>query len=399
MLSTCQACPTNRYDAARGACNKCGCRVNASGWGLVNKLRMATESCPDGHWAARNVSKPTGVVRVGFLTPNLIVGGVESWLISLVRELRNVPGIAIAGVGHLGGAGLWHPAIVDELTALCPVVSQCPMPGGVRVPSLVRAAQVVAASSDVLIAWSAWPDVLRACQGPRIVGVSHGCNDWWMRESAELVDQWVAVSEAAAVPCPVPLEAVDIIENGVDLHRCQSSLSRAAARERLGLQITGRIAGYVGRFSSEKRIQQIAQAANWLPEDWSILFVGEGRDRPPESSRVHVRSATREIGDVWRACDVAVVASEAEGYCLSAVEAIAAGVPLASTEVGVVRQFGGFVARIRQPANPSEIAQAIEVAYRLGPDATLARWARSEASAAAMARRWAGMLVCDLGTV
>lgn len=353
---------------------------------------MATESCPDGHWSSGEPSEKPGQLRVGFLTPNLIVGGVESWLISLVRELRHCDGITISGVGHVGDGGLWVRAITDELTAICPVVSECEIPGAARVPSITKAAQAVAAASDALVVWSVWPDLLRACQGPRIVGVSHGCNDWWMRDSADLVDQWVAVSEAAAVPCPVPLEQVEVIPNGVDLHRCQSSLSRAAARERLGLSITGRIVGYVGRFSPEKRIQQIAQAANWLPENWSILFVGEGRDRPPESSRVFVRPATREIGDVWRACDVAVVASEAEGYCLSAVEAIAAGVPLASTEVGVVRELGGFVSRIRQPAHPGEIAQAVEVAYRLGPDATLARWARGEASAEAMAKRWAGML-------
>ena len=50
LLSICQACPTGRYDAARGECLKCGCRINAGGSGLANKLRMATESCPDGHW-------------------------------------------------------------------------------------------------------------------------------------------------------------------------------------------------------------------------------------------------------------------------------------------------------------------------------------------------------------
>lgn len=50
LLAICHACPTSRYDAARGACNRCGCKVNVSSQGLVNKLRMATESCPDGHW-------------------------------------------------------------------------------------------------------------------------------------------------------------------------------------------------------------------------------------------------------------------------------------------------------------------------------------------------------------
>ncbi len=389
LLATCQACPTNRYDAERGACNRCGCRVNTSGWGLVNKLRMATESCPDGHWSAGQLSEKPGELRVGFLTPNLIVGGVESWLISLVRELR---GVRVSGVAHTGGEGLWSRTITDELSALCPVVSTASIPGAARVSSPIKAAQAVAAASDVLIVWSVTPQLLAACKGPLIVGISHGCNDWWMCDCAPLVDRWAAVDEVAATPCPVPVEQVEILPNGVDLHRCRSTLSRAEARERLGLPITGRVAGFVGRFSAEKRVQQIAAAVNWLPEDWHLLFVGDGRDVPPSSARVHVRSSTRAVGDVWRACDVAVVASEAEGYCLSAVEALAAGIPLASTHVGVLQQHAGWFAEIRQPARPLDIATAIESAYVLGPSSHLTRWARTEASAEAMARRWSQFL-------
>lgn len=36
----CGACPA--WDAARGRCNRCGCRAV--------KLELATESCPDGRW-------------------------------------------------------------------------------------------------------------------------------------------------------------------------------------------------------------------------------------------------------------------------------------------------------------------------------------------------------------
>lgn len=50
LLAICQACPTGRYDAAGVACKRCGCRINQGASGLANKLRMETESCPDGHW-------------------------------------------------------------------------------------------------------------------------------------------------------------------------------------------------------------------------------------------------------------------------------------------------------------------------------------------------------------
>ena len=293
LLAICQACPTGRYDASRGACSKCGCKVNASSWAILNKLRMATESCPDGHWGAVEPPKNPGKLRVGFLTPNLIVGGVESWLISLVRELQALGSIHVSGVGHTAGDGLWSPIIADELGGLCPTVSSASIPGAARVSSPAKAAQAVAAASDVLIVWSVTPAILAACQGPRIVGVSHGCNDWWMADCAKLVDEWVAVAEVARTPCPDPAR-VHVIPNGVDVARCNSSLSVAQARERLGLPAWARVAGYVGRFSSEKRVQQIAESINWLPQDWHLLFVGDGRDKIEPSDRVHVLPPTRD---------------------------------------------------------------------------------------------------------
>ena len=352
---------------------------------------MATEACPDGHWKEGPISQAPGLLRVGFLTPNLIVGGVESWLISLVRELQTLGSIHVSGVGHTAGEGLWSPIIAQELGGMCPIVSSASIPGAARVSSPVKAAQAVAAASDVLIVWSVTPAILAACQGPRIVGVSHGCNDWWMADSAKLVDEWVAVAEVARTPCPDPAR-VHVIPNGVDVARCNSSLSVAQARERLGLPAWARVAGYVGRFSSEKRVQQIAESINWLPQDWHLLFVGDGRDKIEPSDRVHVLPPTRNVGDIWRACDVAVVASEAEGYCLSAVEALAAGVPLASTQVGIMRDLPTEYVPIEQPANPQAIAAAIMAAYHLGPSSALARWARTEASAAKMAERWAEFL-------
>ena len=32
------------------SCRKCGCRISKSRQALVNKVRMATESCPIGKW-------------------------------------------------------------------------------------------------------------------------------------------------------------------------------------------------------------------------------------------------------------------------------------------------------------------------------------------------------------
>jgi hypothetical protein len=88
---------------------------------------------------------------------------------------------------------------------------------------------------------------------------------------------------------------------------------------------------------------------------------------------------------------VGVVASDAEGYCLSAVECLAAGVPLASTRVGVVADVWPHVGRIPQPACPSDVAAGVLEAHRIGVDDHLRQWVETQ-SAARMAADWAGWL-------
>jgi glycosyltransferase involved in cell wall biosynthesis len=386
LFEICEGCP--RYDADRSACSLCGCKVSRGGWAVVNKIRMATEDCPLGKWSnPQSHRQDVGKLKVGILTPNLLVGGVESWLASLVREWRLRGGIDPI-VGHVGSAASVDLLSVARVAKWAPIVSGAEIEGCHRVASGQLAAATVAAAVDVLIVWSIAADTLARCKGPRIVGVSHGCGDWWMQAAAPHVDHWVAVHDVAAVPCPAP---ATIITNGVDFERCQSSLTVEQARQRLGLPTSGKIAGYVGRFSPEKRIRSIVAAVEHLPPEYSIVMVGRGTDRPIASDRVFVRDAVEHVGDAWKACDVGVVASDSEGYCLSAVECLAAGVPLASTPVGAMRDVWGHVGQIEQPAEPRAIAAGIQQAHDLGINAELSAWIDTQ-SAARMAADWEGWL-------
>ena len=395
-------CQDNRCGKYRdGQCLACGCRVNSSGWALANKLRMATEDCPKGFWGALCATYAHNFahnfahmrIKVGILTPNLYVGGVESWLLSLAKEWRRSGEIELVGVGHIGTEGTHQQTFTRQLTPVCPVVTSCQIDDAHVVRSPLDAAAAISAAADVLIVWSVSADLLSRVKRPgqTVVGVSHGCHDWWMGAAAPLVDRWAAVHLAAVGPIPADPKTVKVIPNGIDLERCRSSLTRQEARQWLGIDWDGPIVGYVGRLSPEKRIREIVSAVEYLPSDWRLLVVGDGREREAVvGSRVIHRPATDAIGDTWRAVDVAVVASDAEGYCLSAVEAIAASVPLAATPVGVVREIPG-VPIIHQPARPAWIAEAIEQAAGLGLIEDAKRWA-AEQSAERMAARWAGWL-------
>ncbi len=47
-LEVCLPCP--RFVPDLGGCGVCGCRLSQRRKALVNKIAMATESCPEGRW-------------------------------------------------------------------------------------------------------------------------------------------------------------------------------------------------------------------------------------------------------------------------------------------------------------------------------------------------------------
>ena len=385
LLETCKGCEKYR----NGACSSCGCRVNSSGIGVVNKLAMATEACPIGKWSADYVGDAQTqadpkTIRVGFVLPCLMLGGVESWLWSIIRHWGPESGVAFSGVALTSGS--LSPEMVSLVNALGPVVAPFESAGVTQAPTAIDAIQSIGKVSDVLVIWGIGADAVMTAKasGARVVGVAHACREWWTPQ-AEHVDHWVSVHEVAAGSIP-PGKPYDVIGNGVDVERCQSTLTRTEARERLGLPATAKVYGYVGRFSSagEKRITQISEAIRHLPEDWWGVMVGSGRAVPTPHERLIVAPATRSIGDVWRAVDVGVIASEHESWCLAADEIHAAKRPLVSTRVGAIVDATEW---LPQPPTAQDIAAACQRAYgRPVPGL------RPERTSAAMAAAWAEYL-------
>ena len=55
-LAECEE-PCPKWDAAKRRCKVCGCNVNASGFAVANKARMATEVCPLYKWPDYVITK------------------------------------------------------------------------------------------------------------------------------------------------------------------------------------------------------------------------------------------------------------------------------------------------------------------------------------------------------
>jgi len=402
-MDICRGCEL--FDGSK--CRRCGCRLSTSTSGWANKLAMATEQCPRGKWS---VAEPTSSqsLRVGFVLADCRSGGgVFNWFMPLAERLPSL-GVSVSGLAFVGGEGQITQHAIDAISRVCPVIGKTSHDKMHKVPRHEEAIWAVAKNSDALVVWSLTAQQASACKiaaNVPVIGVSHGCSDWWMEGCAKYVDRWVAVSAAAAAPAP---GKCDVLPNGIDHSRLRCTESRQVVRVAAGLPQDARVAVSIGRISKEKRLELAAAALEHMPVVW-LWLVGDGdereRARIREAAGVHadrlvVTPARDDIGNVLASADCAVLVSQAEGYCLSAVEALAAGVPLASTPVGILPDLDraiGAPAAEYMPLDPTpqDVAAAIQAAV------AEKHWQRMAAvkgliyrehSADAMAERWAAYL-------
>lgn len=133
------------------------------------------------------------------------------------------------------------------------------------------------------------------------------------------------------------------IEPGVDSARFRPPRSKAAAKAALGLG--GFVVGYVGRLSAEKELGTLARAFEQFSRavPAKLLVVGCGSPRTERKLRGLPNCAfvgpVRETRAWLQAADAFVLPSRTEGACLALLEALACGVPVIATPVGLAPQL------------------------------------------------------------
>ena len=178
---------------------------------------------------------PDGRIRCGLLTPALLYGGAERWLIDLIRatDARRLrwEGVALtltsnrvaACVAQVPAPVTWGPGVAAELAARC----------------------------DVLLSWGIpdWPDLLPSNRPPVIL-TSHGTCEFTraaMSRSAE-AEHLVAVAPVALAPIPdAERPRAMVLPNGVDPARCRPRISRTKQRSAWGVPAGSPVLGFLGR--------------------------------------------------------------------------------------------------------------------------------------------------------
>ncbi len=198
---------------------------------------------------------------------------------------------------------------------------------------------------DVLLSWGVRLNVwLKDCRPPLSVMVAHGEGEWtrkFLRDSDQSLDHVIAVSRAVKDRCCDGFNT-SVIYNGVDCSRLGRTRSRDAVRASLGFQPGDFVLGYVGRYSHEKRVPLLLEAASLLPRQFKVLMVGWGAQRVALleqanaciPGRYALASAWNYLGDYYQAMDAVCLVSEVEGFPLVLMEARLCGRPVIVTPFG-----------------------------------------------------------------
>ena len=144
-----------------------------------------------------------------------------------------------------------------------------------------------------------------------------------------------------------PASKIAVIRLGLDLDgRVAAPIGAGSElRAALGIPADAFVVGWLGRMTEIKRADDLLRAFAAIPAESHLLLVGDGPLRPGLErlagelgigARVHFAGFRDDVGTVYAACDVIALTSANEGTPVTVIEALAAGVPVVSTDVGGV---------------------------------------------------------------
>jgi glycosyltransferase involved in cell wall biosynthesis len=299
--------------------------------------------------------------RVGVLTPFLYPGGAEHATLDILKCLDparfQVVGTAVATTA------LRSDMMVRQYEQLGPVVYT--REDAVRLIS----------ECDIVLCWGldVGPFLPSTGRRPAVVMVSHSTLDMHYAvemhaRSSPTVDQFVAVSRAALSSIPRDRRAQTlVIPHSVDPKRVTASRTRDEALRSWGIDPQLTVIGFLGRLAPEKRPWLFVDAIAELPDGHVGVMVGTGliveqvqaRARRVAPNRIFFPGPVTAVGDALGAIDRLVHLASYESFGLALAEAMAAGLPVVSTPVGLLAEHGQAARLVPLDADGREIAAII----------------------------------------
>lgn len=198
--------------------------------------------------------------------------------------------------------------------------------------------------------------------------------------TVERAARFLCVSEATARELaelyPETRTRVAVAQNGVDAHFSASPDGAAADRTRRRFADGKRYILYLGTLEPRKDVETLVGACERLwarrrsrPDlvlaggaGWKSLPLHRRIARSAFRDKIHVAGyATRAVAlELYRAADVFVYPSLAEGFGLPVAEAMACGIPVVASNIEALREVGGDAAIFVPPGDVLAFARGIE---------------------------------------
>lgn len=221
----------------------------------------------------------------------------------------------------------------------------------------------------------------------KVIGVSHayGVYDRFLRKRYVMkkVDRLLlagvsdAIRDDARQALPrFPASQIQTVYNHIDVETLHANLfSREVARQALGLTDKDYVVGNVGRLHPDKDQATLINAfALALPDmpDARLVIIGEGRLRPAMeqqitelgiADKVELKGRVPDAYRYFRAFNVYALSSDYEPFGMVLLEAMAAGVPVISSNCGGAPEVLGDAGMLFPVADVEALMKALKEVY------------------------------------
>lgn len=185
-------------------------------------------------------------------------------------------------------------------------------------------------------------------------------------------DKIVCISEAAEKELlkwvPALKEKTTTIHNGIDLNKYNTSDPYHPSQIDSSINEENKLILMVARMDEQKDHETVIRAAQLLPDDVHILFVGDGpkrkgyEDKVKELNlkhRIHFLGIRHDVPRLMKSSDVFVLSSHWEGFGIVTIEAMASGMPVIVSDVPGFRDIVGDAGLLFKKGDSHELAKKI----------------------------------------
>jgi glycosyltransferase involved in cell wall biosynthesis len=265
-----------------------------------------------------------------------------------------------------------HGPVAYEIMDLCVNVRTFGMTSAVQLPwavgqlrKLVRERSIDTVLSFLVHANTVAAIAARKLEGVRFIQSIQTTQPrprwhWWVQSLAQqgaeaMVVPSVSAAEVAVARASVPREKIVVISNAIDPRAFERSVIPQKDPSPYPV-------GFIGRLDPVKRIPDLIEAAKLFGSRVTLQIFGDGSERERLAGMAPLRGPVAKPQAALAEIGLLVLPSEAEGFGLVLIEAMAAGVPVIGTNVPGIRDVvqDGVNGLLVPVGNVSELAKAME---------------------------------------